>query len=241
MLRLALALLLLAPAASLAAPGDPPPPESPPPFSPDASRYGGYLRFGQLWVTDPRFDLVGTDDALSRVEVGGSWSPEALGDVALELGYAFGRSSAPVFEWGEAALALHSIQASALYRIPTSAATRAFARGLLSLDFADLQLSGDGPGPELEDTAPLLGLEGTLGWELLFPVGMTRPADGRPLRHLALGIEAGYAFRPFEAEFELERDAEDDVRPGRVPRAPVDVGAIDLSSWVLRLGGALRF
>lgn len=245
MLRLALALLLLAPASALARPGDltpPVPPASPTPFAPDASRFAGYLRFGQLWITDPRFDLVGEDDALSRIEVGGGWTPDLFGgDVTLEAGYAFGRTAAPVFDLGEASLALHSIQASAIYRHPTSARSRAFARGLLSLDFAALEVTGDDGAAELDDVATLLGLEGTLGWELLFPLGRSRTADGRPRRHLAVGAEAGYAVRPFEAEFELARDVDEEVRPARIERAASSLGGMDLSSWVLRLGATLRF
>lgn len=242
MLRLALALVLLAPAAARALPGDVLPPESRAPFSPDASRFSTYLRLGELWITDPRFDLVATDDVMTRIEVGGGYAPGWLdGNLALEAGYAFGRREAPVFDFGDASLALHSIQAAAIYRRPTSAATRAFVRGQVSLDFAALEITGDGQGVELDDVATLLGLEGTLGWELLVPVGMSRTADGRPRRHLAFGVEAGYAYRPFEAEFSLARDVENDVRPGRIDRAEAGLGAMDLSSWVLRLGGALRF
>lgn len=242
MYRLALALLLVAPSAALALPGDPPPPRSATPFAPDASRFSGYLRMGELWITDPRFDLVAEDDVLSRIEVGGGYNPGWLdGNLALEAGYAFGRRQAPVFGFGTASLALHSIQAAAIYRYPTTARTRAFARGLVSLDFAALDLSGDGQGAELEDVATLLGLEGTVGWELLIPLGSSRTPDGRARRHLAFGVEAGYAYRPFEAEFSLARDVEDDVHPGRIERAASGLGSMDLSAWVLRLGGALRF
>lgn len=241
MLRLALALLLLVPATALALPGDPTPPESKTPFAPDASRFAAYLRYGQLWITDPRFDLVAGRDALARIEVGGGWTPGWLdGDLALEAGYAFGRTAAPLFDVGDASLALHSIQGAAIYRRPTSAWTRAFARGLVSLDFADFELSGDGGG-KLEDVSTLVGLEGTLGWELLLPLGTRRTDDGRPLRHFALGVEAGYAFRPVEASFTPERETDDDDRPRPIDRVAPELGSMDLSSWVLRLGATMRF
>ncbi len=238
MLRLALALLLLLPATALGAPGDPPPPRSQTPFSPDASRFEGYVRFGQLWITDPAFDLVSGTDTLLRVELGAGYSPG--GNLAFEAGYAFGSASAPLFEYGEASLDLHSIQAAAIYRLPTSARTRAFARGQASVDFAVLNVSGFGAS-DLEDLAILPGLEGTVGWELLVPLGRSRTADGRPLRHLAFGVEAGYAFRPWEAEFGVAPDVDDDTKPRPIERIDTELGSLDLSSWVLRFGGAFRF
>lgn len=254
MIRPLAALLLLLPGAALAADDGPPPPAaadsaSAPeatvasdPSSPALTRFALYLRNRQTWVTDPRFDLVGERDNLPWVEVGGGYAPGWLeGDLALELGYAYGESSAPLFDVGEASLDLHSIQAAAVYRRRTSAGTQAFARGLLSLDFARLEVDGDGQGTDLEDLAILFGVEGTLGWEVLIPLSPDRTADGHPVRHIALGIEAGYLFRPLEAAFALDRDLQGDEGPRPIERVPSDLGSLDLSGWVLRFGTAVRF
>lgn len=240
--RLVLALVLLLPGAALALPGDPTPRLSSTPFSPDASRYAVYARWSSLWVTDPRFDLVAETDTLPRLEVGVGWVPGWAGDaLALELGYAGGDRSASAFEFGEATLNLHSIQAAALYRWNTSAQTRAYGRGQVSLDFVHLAIDGDGQGTSLEDLALTMGLEGTLGWELLLPFGQKRTDDDRPLQHFAMGVEAGYAYRPLEPGFALEREREGEGGPKPIERVAADLGGMDLSGWVLRLGIAYRF
>jgi hypothetical protein len=240
--RLVVALVLLLPGAALALPGDPTPRMSSTPFSPDASRYAIYARWSGLWVTDPRFDLVGETDAMPRIEAGFGWVPGWAGDaLALEAGYGYGEIEAPVFDFGDAGLDFHSIQAAAIYRRNTTAQTRAFVRGQLSLDFALLHVDGDGQGTDLQDLAVIPGLEGTIGWELLLPMGQGRTDDDRPLKHLAMGIEAGYAYRPLEAEFALDRELEGGDGPKPIERVAADLGGIDLSGWVLRLGMALRF
>lgn len=214
---------------------------SPDPSAPATTRFAVYLRNRQTWVTDPRFDLVGERDTVPWVEVGAGYAPGWLGgDLAFEAGYAYGESSAPLFDVGDASLDLHSIQAAAVYRRRTSAGTQAFARGLLSLDLARLAID-DGEGTNLSDLEILWGLEGTLGWEVLVPLAPDRTADGRPARHLAVGVEAGYLFRPLEADFALDRDREGDDGPRPVARVPSDLGGMDLSGWVLRLGTAVRF
>ncbi|AKU90518.1 hypothetical protein AKJ08_0905 [Vulgatibacter incomptus] len=202
-----------------------------------------YLRLGTRWITDPRFDALADSDTLFRPEIGVGYAPGWLDDrLTLELGYAVSSVSTSLFDVMQSSFTLHAIQGAAAYAIPVHRFGTVTARAGASLLFASVSLEEDGAysnRPPLSGADTLFGLQGVLGYELALPLEVGGAPSGP---RLGLSAEAGYEVVPTHANFDdVRRDVKDPTSPRRIPASPVDAGRLDLSGWILRFGGSLRF
>jgi|GEM_PF-5406844 len=204
------------------------------------SRFELFTRMGARWITDPGLDPASESDVLFVTNLGAAYRPGALDDrLVLELAFGISATEAPLFGELRSSFGLTSIGAAGRYRVPIHPHGKAFARAGASVEFATFEVRRDDESADtaLSQTRTLLGLQGTLGYELTLPFDPKAPGAGAFL----FSVEAGYNFYPFAARFDdLTRDVAEKTTPRPIAIRGADAGELDPSGWLLLFGAALR-
>jgi len=200
------------------------------------SRYELFTRMGARWITDPSLDPAAESDALFFTNLGAAYRPGWLDDrLLLELTFGITSTEAPLFDDLRSSFSLTSIGAAGRYRVPIHPHGKAFARTGASVEFATFEVRR--ADDSLSQTRTLLGLQGTLGYELTLLFDPKAPGSSGVL----FSLEAGYGFYPFAARFDdLTPDFEEKTTPRPIAIRGADAGELDPSGWLLLFGAALR-
>lgn len=175
-----------------------------------------HLRMGSRWITDRQFDLLSETDGVFRMELGaGAALTESL---TLELDYFFSTTQTlETFGDTTTGFSSNGVSAGLRYSQPVSRISSLLVRGGGILEWASANLTDPVDEEDFDDEVLLLGVEGTAGWALRFPL------EDATVQILA---EAGYGYFPTKAEFVVGNTR---------------IGSLDLSGPLLRIGGSLHF
>ncbi|HEY0840193.1 MAG TPA: hypothetical protein VGD74_08405 [Vulgatibacter sp.] len=209
--------------------------------SPATARWEMTARLGSRWITDPAFDLVSETDAVFTVGIASDYRPGWLDDrLGIEISFDSSPTSATSFEVLKSSLSLLSIGAAASYRLPVHEAHQLVARAGASYDWVSVRIEDERfDEAALVQTAGILGLQATLGYELAF---LFDPRGAPDSTALVVGAEVGYSLYPSAASFDdLHRDRDLRSKPRPIASRGASLGELDPSGFLLRFGIGLRF
>lgn len=244
--------LLLTPLAATAADRDAPPLMAPSvdpaaatpggPRDPGPARWEISARLGSRWITDPAFDLFSDTDAIFTAGIVGEYRPGWLDDrLGLELSLDSSTASATSFGTLKSGLSMVAIGGALAYRLPVHERGQLVARGGGSYDWVSVRFDGElsSGGPALVQTAGILALQATLGYELALLLDPRGQPDSAAV---VVRADVGYDLYPTAARFDdVHRDRDDDEKPTPIASRGAALGELDPSGFLLRFGVGLRF